>query len=242
LKATSKVLATTSNGTFHYNSLQQSFFSDEFRSANKGQSWTKLGPATGGDKMTRDQPHSSPALVARPFVTLGSVDRDGNHLYRAYFIADFVWHTAMTAELAKEDPRPRNPFLATERVHYYWTYFRVPATLAARTRIGIENALKLNALATALLLIAAIVDIVSAEIRWQEKRNDATACRRVVTSAFPRRRRRVVVLDMSSRVLVLAFVGGCRSRCRLSLSCLLVAENSHRRPPRDFTSRGVFWA
>ena len=97
-----------------------------------------------------------PALVARPFAKLASVDRDGNHLYRAYFIADFVWHTALTAELAKEAPRPRNPFLATERVHYYWTYFRVPATLATRTRIGIQNALKLNALATALLLIAAI--------------------------------------------------------------------------------------
>ena len=44
------VLATTANGVFHYNSLQQSFFSDEFRSNNQGQSWTKLGPATGGDK------------------------------------------------------------------------------------------------------------------------------------------------------------------------------------------------
>lgn len=97
-----------------------------------------------------------PVLVARPFVTLGSVDRDGNHMYRAYFIADFVWHTAITAELAKEEARPRNPFLATERVHYYWTYFRVPATLAGRTSIGIENALKLNAFATALLLVAAI--------------------------------------------------------------------------------------
>ena len=43
-----------------------------------------------------------PALVARPFAKLGSVDRYGNHLYRAYFIADFVWHTALTAELAKE--------------------------------------------------------------------------------------------------------------------------------------------
>ena len=74
-----------------------------------------------------------PALVARPFAKLGSVDRDGNHLYRAYFIADFVWHTAVTAELAKEEPRPRNPFLAAERVHYYWTYFRVPATLAGAT-------------------------------------------------------------------------------------------------------------
>src|SRR5204863_8665323 len=97
-----------------------------------------------------------PALVARPFAKLGSIDRDGNLSYRAYFIADFVWHTALTAELAKEAPRPRNPFLAADRVHYYWTYFRVPATLARRTGVGIEHALKLNALATALLLTAAI--------------------------------------------------------------------------------------
>jgi hypothetical protein len=97
-----------------------------------------------------------PMLVARPFAKLGSVDRDGNHLYRAYFIADFVWHGALTAELAKEDPRPRNPFLAADRIHYYWTYFRIPATLANRSAVGIQNALKLNAVATALLLTAAI--------------------------------------------------------------------------------------
>jgi hypothetical protein len=97
-----------------------------------------------------------PALVTRPFVKLGSVDREGNHLYRAYFIADFVWHAALTAELAKEDSRPRNPFLASERVHYYWTYFRIPATLAARTSVGVETALKVTAFATALLLVAAI--------------------------------------------------------------------------------------
>lgn len=97
-----------------------------------------------------------PTLVARPFARLGEVDRDGNHLYRAYFIADFVWHTALTAELAKEASRPRNPFLASERVHYYWTYFRVPATLAKRTGVGIDKALKLNAFATALTLVAAI--------------------------------------------------------------------------------------
>jgi len=97
-----------------------------------------------------------PTLVAPPFARLGEVDRSGNHLYRAYFIADFVWHTALTAELAKEAPRPRNPFLAGERVHYYWTYFRIPATLAQRSGVGIENALKLNAFATALLLAAAI--------------------------------------------------------------------------------------
>jgi len=42
-----------------------------------------------------------PALVGRPYATLGSLDTSGNHQYRAYFIADFVWHTALTAELAK---------------------------------------------------------------------------------------------------------------------------------------------
>ena len=97
-----------------------------------------------------------PALMGRPYATLGSLDDSGNHQYRAYFIADFVWHTAMTAELAKEEARPRNPFLSNERVHYYWTYFRVPATIAARTGVGVQDALKLNAFATALLLVASI--------------------------------------------------------------------------------------
>lgn len=44
------VLETTSAGVFHYNSLQQTFFTDEFRSNNFGASYTMLGPATGGDK------------------------------------------------------------------------------------------------------------------------------------------------------------------------------------------------
>ncbi|MCE9557688.1 MAG: hypothetical protein K8R88_01935 [Armatimonadetes bacterium] len=44
------VLETTSAGVFHYNSLQQTFFSDEFRSSNYGASYSLLGPATGGDK------------------------------------------------------------------------------------------------------------------------------------------------------------------------------------------------
>ena len=43
-----------------------------------------------------------PILVFRPFARLGSVDESGNRRYRAYFIADFVWHTALTAELARE--------------------------------------------------------------------------------------------------------------------------------------------
>ena len=44
------VLDTTANGTLHYNSLQTTFYDDEFTSTNGGASWTMVGPATGGDK------------------------------------------------------------------------------------------------------------------------------------------------------------------------------------------------
>ena len=51
------VLAADSQGTFFYNSLQQTFFTDVFRSSNAGLNWNFQGPATGGDKqwMTCDQ-------------------------------------------------------------------------------------------------------------------------------------------------------------------------------------------
>lgn len=97
-----------------------------------------------------------PALVTRPFVKVGATDDAGSRQYRAYFIADFVWHAALTAELAKHEPRPRNPFLADEPVHYYWTYFRIPATLSVETGLPVQDILKLNAFATALLLVASI--------------------------------------------------------------------------------------
>ncbi len=97
-----------------------------------------------------------PAIVGRPFARLGAEDASGSRQYRAYFIADFVWHMAVTAELAKHEPRPLNPFLSGQPLHYYWTYFRVPATVADQTSLGIAEVLKLNALFTALCLMAAI--------------------------------------------------------------------------------------
>lgn len=95
-----------------------------------------------------------PLLVTRPLARVGEIDAAGHRLYRAYFIADFAWHTALTAELAKESPQPENPFLAGERLHYYWTYFRVPATLAAQAGIAVDVALKTTALLAALALLA----------------------------------------------------------------------------------------
>jgi hypothetical protein len=40
--------------------------------------------------------------------------------YRAYFTADFVWATTVTAELAKGDVPPHNPYLRDQPMHYYW--------------------------------------------------------------------------------------------------------------------------
>jgi hypothetical protein len=44
------VLSADSDGNLFYLSLLENFFDSMFRSLNGGQSWTKLGPATGGDK------------------------------------------------------------------------------------------------------------------------------------------------------------------------------------------------
>lgn len=44
------VLETTASGTFHYNSLQQTFYSDEMISTNYGMTWGPPNFATGGDK------------------------------------------------------------------------------------------------------------------------------------------------------------------------------------------------
>jgi hypothetical protein len=97
-----------------------------------------------------------PALVGPPFARIGSVDANGDKRYRAYFTADFVWHMAMTAELQKHDQPPVNPYLAPEPIHYYWTYFLVPAAAGPVVGADVELALKVNAMATALLLVSAV--------------------------------------------------------------------------------------
>ena len=56
-----------------------------------------------------------PAIFVFPYKNLGAQDSNGNRYYRAYFTADFIWHTALTAELMKYDMPPINPYLGTER-------------------------------------------------------------------------------------------------------------------------------
>lgn len=97
-----------------------------------------------------------PVIVGPPLARLGARDSTGDRLYRAYFTADFVWHTALVAEMAKHEQPPRNPYLASQPVHYYWTYFLLPATAASQFGIDVQQALKVNAFGVALLLVAAI--------------------------------------------------------------------------------------
>ena len=97
------------------------------------------------------------AIAVPPFIRVGAQDAAGNRYYRAYFTADFVWHEALTAEVAKFSSPPRNPYLALRPVHYYWTYYLPPAAAASALGDGaIETILKVNAVATAILFVCAI--------------------------------------------------------------------------------------
>ena len=97
-------------------------------------------------------------IAVPPFLRAGATDAEGNRYYRAYFTADFVWHTALTAELTKSSVPPRNPYLANRPIHYYWTYFLVPAAAvtAAPRVLDVQTCLKINAIGTALLFVSAI--------------------------------------------------------------------------------------
>ena len=99
------------------------------------------------------------AVATPPFAHVGRSDTEGNRYYRAYFTADFVWHTALTSEIAKFSMPPRNPYLARQPIHYYWTYYLLPAVVS---EVGppvvrsVQMCLKINALMTGLLLMSSV--------------------------------------------------------------------------------------
>jgi hypothetical protein len=100
-----------------------------------------------------------PAVFLFPYRNLGAQDANGNRFYRAYFTADFIWHTALTAELMKYDMPPVNPYLGDRTIQYYWTYFLVPAAIAQEGPTGlrdVESVLKTSALCSGLLFVAAL--------------------------------------------------------------------------------------
>jgi hypothetical protein len=66
------------------------------------------------------------ALVVEPFAHVGHRTPAG-YAYRKYFIGDFLKEVAVTAELARGEIPPQNPWFAGEALHYYWLYFVAPA-------------------------------------------------------------------------------------------------------------------
>ncbi len=102
----------------------------------------------------------APALFLFPYKNLGGRDGEGNRNYRAYFTADFIWHTALTAEMTKFASPPVNPYVGDRPLHYYWTYFIVPAAVAARgpaILADVELCLKLNAVFSGVLFLASVM-------------------------------------------------------------------------------------
>lgn len=102
-----------------------------------------------------------PALVAVPYRHIGQRDEHGSRRYRAYFTADFVWHEALTAEVARFASPPRNPYMASQPLHYYWGYFLLPSAITGSTAARgssppIEPFLKVNALCAGILFVGAI--------------------------------------------------------------------------------------
>jgi hypothetical protein len=100
-----------------------------------------------------------PALMAPPYRNLGREDSAGYRYYRAYFTADFVWHSALAHELGKFSLPPRNPYLAPRPMNYYWTYFLLPsavAELAPGEAFDVERCLESNAMLSGVLMIGAL--------------------------------------------------------------------------------------
>jgi hypothetical protein len=98
-----------------------------------------------------------PGLVWLPFTKIGSIDDEGNRRYRAYFTADFLWHVALTAELARMDSPPRNPYLVSRPLNYYWTYFVVPAFISKTGLLPLtHNYLTINALFAGMVFVSMI--------------------------------------------------------------------------------------
>jgi hypothetical protein len=101
----------------------------------------------------------APLLMVLPYRHIGAADREGTRYYRAYFTADFFWHTALAAELGKYSMPPRNPYLAPWAMHYYWAYFLLPAVVAhdgPAPLQDVQSSLKTNAICSAALVFAAM--------------------------------------------------------------------------------------
>ena len=98
-----------------------------------------------------------PALLAPTVGRVGAIDEGGSERYRAYFTADFLWHGALTAELARFDMPPKDPYAGDQVLNYYWLYFLLPASALGTNPVGAWPLalpiLKVNLLLSGLLLV-----------------------------------------------------------------------------------------
>jgi hypothetical protein len=95
-------------------------------------------------------------LMFLPYRNLGRADNTGTRYYRAYFTADFFWHSALAAELGRYATPPRDPYMASREMHYYWTYFLLPAVVTHEFPAplnDVQRNLKVNAGISALLVV-----------------------------------------------------------------------------------------
>ena len=108
-----------------------------------------------------------PVLMGPPYRNIGRADETGTRYYRAYFTADFLWHTALASELGKFSLPPRNPYLAPRVMNYYWTYFLLPSAVASAgppALHDVQACLKTNAFLNALLMVGALFLLVRTSV------------------------------------------------------------------------------
>ena len=86
------------------------------------------------------------ALVVGPvFANVGRID-DGDLSYRAYFFADLFAHMSVVGELEKGIVPTVNPYLSTEALPYYWTYFTFPTVFSMlQPELHVDRGLLLQA-------------------------------------------------------------------------------------------------
>ena len=110
----------------------------------------------------RDVAAVAAALLVVPLITFVPYDHvaektaDGD-AYRAYFTADFVWALTVTAELAKGDVPPANPFLSTEPMRYYWMSHLLSGAVYRNARalgVSAEQVILTNGVAFGLAFVA----------------------------------------------------------------------------------------
>jgi hypothetical protein len=92
------------------------------------------------------------AIVVGPvFANVGRID-DGDLAYRAYFFADLFAHMSVVGELEKQVVPTVNPYLSTEALPYYWTYFTFPTVFSMlQPELHVDRGLLLQAFGGAAL-------------------------------------------------------------------------------------------